>query len=67
MTWARRKAAVDGLDADGDGFLTAEEIAAFHLQRAEERAENRAARMIERMDMDGDGRITAWVVAEAVG
>lgn len=54
---ARRAEAVAALDADSDGFLTAAEIAAFHLSRVEEQANAHAARMIERLDVDGDGRI----------
>ncbi|MFP7674310.1 EF-hand domain-containing protein [Marivita sp. S0852] len=41
-------------DADGNGLLTAEEIAASN----QDRAERRAARMIERLDTNSDGMLS---------
>lgn len=41
-------------DADGNGILTAEELAAA----GQERSERRIARMIERLDTDGDGALS---------
>jgi len=41
-------------DADGDGKLTLEEMQA----RAQERANERAVRMLERFDKDGDGALS---------
>lgn len=41
-------------DVDGNGILTAEEI----IAGGQERAERRAARMIERLDSDGDGALS---------
>ena len=41
-------------DADGDGKLTLEEMQA----NARERADERAARMLERFDNDGDGALS---------
>lgn len=42
------------VDADGDGFVTAAELEAM----GEERAKKRAARMMERMDADEDGKLS---------
>ena len=41
-------------DADGDGFLTEDELA----RGAQERAKTMAARILERLDTDDDGRIS---------
>ncbi|WP_298921326.1 calcium-binding protein [uncultured Roseobacter sp.] len=43
------------VDADGDGFLTLPEIEAA----ASERAKQRASRMMDRLDADEDGKISA--------
>ena len=56
---AARKARTEGLDADKDGFLTAAEIAAFRLKNEKARIEADAARMVERMDLNADGKIGA--------
>lgn len=42
------------LDTDGDGFITAAELEAA----AAERAKMRSARLIERRDTDGDGKLS---------
>ncbi|HMB47548.1 MAG TPA: EF-hand domain-containing protein [Afifellaceae bacterium] len=42
-------------DTDGDGFITASEIEA----RSGKRADRRGSRILERLDKDGDGRISA--------
>jgi Ca2+-binding EF-hand superfamily protein len=55
----RRAAAIQGIDADADGLLSADEIAAFQVRKAEERANARATRMVETLDSDGDGKISA--------
>ncbi|MAW87114.1 MAG: acid-shock protein [Phyllobacteriaceae bacterium] len=44
-----------GADADGNGELTVGEVADAIIRM---RAERRAQRMIERLDMDGDGKLT---------
>lgn len=41
-------------DADGDGFLTAAELEAA----GSEKAQKRSARMIERLDVDKDGKLS---------
>lgn len=46
------------LDTDKDGFLSASEIAAHHQAGMAGRAEKRAARMISRLDSDGDGALS---------
>ena len=52
---AERAARVARADTDGDGFLTQEELEAA----ASERAAAFASRMIERLDADEDGRLSA--------
>ena len=56
---AHRQARVAAADANGDGKLSAEELAALHLQQMQARASQRAERMIEAMDSDGDGLLSA--------
>ncbi|MDO9637847.1 MAG: calcium-binding protein [Pseudotabrizicola sp.] len=56
---AFRAAQVAAIDTDGDGLLSAEEIAAMHIRAATIRANEHAARMIERQDTDGDGKLSA--------
>ncbi|MDX5403631.1 MAG: EF-hand domain-containing protein [Rhodobacterales bacterium] len=46
-------------DADKDGFLNAEELQAHMLAQATARMQERSARMIEMMDTDSDGKISA--------
>ncbi len=50
---ARGAARFAANDTDGDGFLTQEEIEAAAMSRAADRA----ARMIERMDANNDGKL----------
>lgn len=54
-----RQGQVTALDANDDGFLSAEEIAA-HRSRGQG---ERAARMVERLDADGDGLLSAAELA----
>ena len=51
-------ARLSDIDTDGDGFLTAEEFQAHRAAQADERADRRLQRMIERMDTDGDGKVS---------
>lgn len=60
---AFRAARAAAIDANGDGKLGAEELAAMQMQGMQDRANQRAARMIERMDTDGDGLLTAAEMA----
>lgn len=45
-------------DADKDGFLDAAELQARMLAQATARMQERSARMITRMDTDGDGKLS---------
>jgi EF hand domain-containing protein len=45
-------------DADGDGFLSREEISAAILARVQNNMDKRLDRMFERGDADGDGMIS---------
>ncbi len=56
---AAREARFAEMDSNGDGFVTAEEIAAF----ADDRRGKRAARMIERLDANDDGKLSAEEMA----
>ncbi len=49
------------IDTDGDGYLTLEELTAEATTRAAQRAE----KMMERMDADGDGRLTEQDLAQS--
>ncbi len=60
---AHRAAAVVGTDANNDGKLSAEELAAQDLRMMTERANTRAARMIETLDTDGDSLLSAAEMA----
>jgi Ca2+-binding EF-hand superfamily protein len=63
ITAAEMKAHADArfaeADTDKDGFLNAAEMQAHMLAQASVRMQERSARMIERMDADGDGKISA--------
>lgn len=54
-------------DTDSDGRLTAEELAAFAAARSGERQAERTARMIRRLDADGDGALSAGEWADRPG
>lgn len=60
---AHRTARVAAVDADKDGKLSAAELKAQAMERAGTRADEMAARMIERHDSDGDGLISAAELA----
>jgi len=51
---AKRAERIDALDADGNGFVTALELQDAAAQRARQRAE----RLIQRRDTDGDGQLS---------
>ncbi len=53
-----RSAQFAAQDADGDGFLSREEMTAAVLERAKQGMENRIDRMMENRDADGDGQIS---------
>lgn len=50
---------VKSMDANADGKLSADEIKAGQMARAEARASEMAARMVADHDADGDGLLTA--------
>lgn len=56
---AWRKSRVEGLDANNDGKIDLEELTALELRGAEALARRRAETMIGRMDVDGDGALSA--------
>jgi Ca2+-binding EF-hand superfamily protein len=56
---AFRVARFAAADVNGDGLLDKDELAAFRLEEMQARADAQAARMIERMDGSGDGKLAA--------
>ena len=48
-------------DTDGDGFITLDELTAQSVKRAEERA----AGMMEKLDTDGDGKLSEEDMAQS--
>lgn len=63
----QRKAMILGTDANGDGKLSAEELAAGQIRMMTERANARSARMILMMDVDGDGLLSVEEMAAGPG
>lgn len=63
VTWeevqAARAAAVAGLDANGDGFLSKEEIVNLRLAQARQRIERQVDVLLDQRDANGDGRLGA--------
>ena len=60
---APRLARVTGLDANNDGMMSAAELSAMFMVGMQARADQHAARMLERHDSDGDGQISAAEIA----
>lgn len=60
---AHRAARFAAADANGDGALDAAELSAMQMARMQDRMADRAARMIERLDGDADGRLSAEEMA----
>ncbi|WP_172293433.1 EF-hand domain-containing protein [Pseudoruegeria sp. HB172150] len=54
-----------GMDADSDGQVSAEELFAAQEARRVERQQERAARMVEQLDEDGNGLLSAEELADA--
>lgn len=50
-------------DTDGDGFLSADELAAQAEADRADRMAKRSARMVEHLDEDGDGKLSAEEMA----
>ena len=55
---AFRAAEAKAADTDGDGLMSAEELAVLHTKALQTRAAEMATRMIERQDSDGDGKLS---------
>lgn len=49
-----RAARIKAADANADGLLSAEELAAMHIKAMTERATDRASKMVTKLDSDGD-------------
>lgn len=56
---AHHAARLAEVDANNDGKLSAEELASMQIKAMTERANQMAARMVERLDTDGDGLLSA--------
>lgn len=56
---AFRAARFAAADTNGDGAIDKDELAALRLQEMQARAGNQAARMLDRMDGNGDGKLSA--------
>ena len=56
---AYRADALKGVDADGDGLLSVEELTAARLKAEQARIEAQVKGMVERRDVDGDGKLSA--------
>ena len=60
---AFRAARLTEVDTDKDGKLSPAELKAQAMQRAAERADDMVARMVKRLDSDGDGMISTAEMA----
>lgn len=60
---AFRAGQIAGLDADGDGLISKEELSAHYMKMAEAMISMRVDRQIERTDVDGDGKLSAAELA----
>lgn len=54
-------------DTDGDGKISADELAAPRIAEATKRANDRAAGLVKRLDTDGDGLLSAAELAAGPG
>ena len=54
-------------DGDGDGKISAEELAAPRIAEATKRAQDQAAHMVRELDRDGDGLLSAAELAQGPG
>lgn len=61
---AFRAAQTASVDANKDGKLSVDELAAMHLKAMTDAAKSMAQRMVDRLDTDGDGMLSA---AELIG
>lgn len=60
---AFRALKVAELDANKDGLVSADELVAMQVKEFERGASERAARLVERMDTDGDGLLSGAEMA----
>lgn len=56
---AYRTAMVGGIDTDNDGLISGDELIAMHMKNAAERAKDMSARMIQDLDANADGKLSA--------
>ena len=56
---AFRAAQTAAIDTNADGKLSVDELSAMHLKRMTEAAKTMAQKMVDRMDTDGDGMLSA--------
>ena len=56
---AHRAVEIAAADADKDGLISADELSALNLTRMSARADQLAERMIDRLDSDKDGKLSA--------
>ncbi len=59
-----RAAQTKALDLDGDGLMSAEELTAMQMKGVQARVEQRVKAMIDRMDGDKDGKLSAAELAQ---
>lgn len=64
---AARAARIAELDADKDGKISTDELVAMRMRGAEDRIRAQVGQMMQRMDADGDGVLTAAEVLAMPG
>ncbi len=64
---AHHAARMAAADANGDGFLSAEELAQMRIDEVSKRAAKHAAAMVDHLDSDADGLLSAAELAAGRG